>query len=63
MPPPAKLVSIQGGQIVPLVETVKVKRPPHLPEELPENTERLAELERVFIENSRKNMEVYDYVG
>lgn len=63
IPPPPSLVSIQGGKIVPLVETLKVKRSTNQPGEQPERTERLAELETVFIENYREKQEVYDYVG
>jgi hypothetical protein len=60
IPPPAKLVSIQGGQIVPLLETLKVNRSMKGPGQ-PENTEVLTELERAFIEDRREQMEVYDY--
>jgi hypothetical protein len=60
VPPPAKLVSIQGGSIVPLLGTLKVNRPVKGPGQQPKNAEVLTELERAFIED-RKEMEVYDY--
>ena len=41
IPPPAKLVSIQGGQIVPLVETMKVNRSTKKSGRQPENAELL----------------------
>jgi hypothetical protein len=63
IPPPAKLVSIQGGSIVALLETLKVNRSTKGPGRQPENAELLDELERVFIEDCRKEMEVYDYAG
>jgi type IV secretory pathway TraG/TraD family ATPase VirD4 len=63
IPPPAKLVSIQGGSIVALLETLKVNRSTKGPGGQPENAELLDELERVFIEDCRKEMEVYDYAG
>src|SRR3989441_644974 len=62
IPPPAKLVSIQGGYIVPLLETLKVNRTKK-PGRQPEDAELLTELERAFIEDRRKEMEVYDYAG
>ena len=61
--PPAKLVSIQGGQIVPLLETLKVNRSTKKSGRQPEDAELLTELERAFIEDRRKQMEVYDYAG
>lgn len=62
IPPPPNLVSIQGGQVVPLVETLKVKRSAKEPGGPPEATE-LTETERMFIEGYREKQEVYDYVG
>jgi hypothetical protein len=62
-PPPAKLVSIQGGQIVPLLETLKVNRSTKKSGRQPENAEPLTECERAFIEDRRKHMEVYDHAA
>jgi hypothetical protein len=61
IPPPAKLVSIQGGQIVPLLETLKVNRYTKKSGRQPEDAELLTEAERVFIEWFREQREVYDY--
>src|SRR5207302_641622 len=63
IPPPAKLVSIQGGHISPLLETLKVNRSMKGPGRQPENAEVLTEIERAFIEDRREQMEVYDYAG
>jgi type IV secretory pathway TraG/TraD family ATPase VirD4 len=41
IPPPAKLVSIQGGQIAPLLETLKVNRSTKKSGRQPEDAERL----------------------
>jgi hypothetical protein len=63
IPPPAKLVSIQGGSIVPLVDTLKVNRSTKKSGRQPEDAELLTEAERVFIEWYREQREVYDYAG
>ena len=63
IPPPAKLVSIQGGKIAPLLETLKVNRSPKKSGRQLEDAERLTEIERVFIEWYREQREVYDYAG
>ena len=64
IPAPAKLFSIQGGQVVPLLpplETLKVNRSRKKPGRQPEDAELLTETERMFIEKYRQQMEVYDY--
>ena len=61
IPPPAKLVSIQGGSIVPLLATLTVNRSKNGPGRQPEDAEELTETERSFIERFREQMEVYDY--
>ncbi len=63
IPPPAKLVSIQGGSIVPLLETLKINRSTKKPGRQPAEAELLTETERVFIEWLREQREVYDYAG
>jgi len=63
IPPPAKLVSIQGGSIVPLLETLNVNRSTKKSGGQPEDAELLTEIERAFIEGYREQMEVYDYAG
>jgi len=63
IPPPARLVSIQGGSVVPLLDTLKVNRSTTRPGRQPEGAELLTELERAFIERFREQMEVYDYAG
>ena len=61
IPPPAKLVSIQGGQIVPLLETLKVNRSTKKFGRQPEDAELLTAIEKAFIEVFREQREVYDY--
>jgi type IV secretion system protein VirD4 len=63
IPPPTELVSIQGGNTVPLPVTVKVNRSTKEAGRQPENAERLTEIERAFIEVFRQQREVYDYAG
>jgi len=63
IPPPAKLVSIQGGQIVPLVETMKVNRSTKKSGRQPENTELMEPMERVFIDSYQEQHEVYDHAA
>jgi hypothetical protein len=55
------LLSIQGGQIVPLLPTLKVNRTAKKAIGQPENAELLTDMERVFIERYREQREVYDY--
>jgi hypothetical protein len=61
IPPPEKLASIQGGQLVPVPKTLKANRIPKRPAPRPENAEQLTEMERAFIESYRAKMEVYDH--
>jgi len=61
IPPPTKLVSIQGGNIVPLPVTLKVNRSTKKAKRQPEDAELLTEIETAFIEWYREQREVYDY--
>jgi type IV secretion system protein VirD4 len=61
IPPPTKLVSIQGGNIVPLRVTLKVNRSTKNARTQRENSALLTEMERGFIEWFRQQREVYDY--
>jgi type IV secretion system protein VirD4 len=61
IPPPAKLVSIQRGSIVPLPETPRVNRSMKRTGQKPDDAEMLTAIERAFIEGYREQMEVYDY--
>src|SRR5438552_15040641 len=62
IPPPAKLVSIQRGSIVPVQDALNVIRSAKKSGPQPQDAE-LTESERAFIEWYREQREVYDYAG
>jgi hypothetical protein len=62
MPAPSHLVSIQGEQIVPLIPALKANSSTNKSTPQSEDAEML-QMEKAFIEDRRKHMEVYDYAA